>query len=132
MNELSIEQKAKAYDEALERAKKINNEHKAQPFDVMLKVFPELKEGEDEEHCKWILAYLYNGLRKSDEQFKGQFKAAIDWLEKQNNKPKSLKERYTWKPSDEQIRHLQYACENGTTYSIDVLKELLRQLKALL
>lgn len=48
-----------------------------------------------------------------------------DWL-------KSLRPQSTWKPNNEQIRHLQYACENGTTYSIDVLKELLEQLKALL
>lgn len=38
---------------------------------------------EDEIHRKWILEYLYNGLRKSDEQFKDQFKSAISWLEKQ-------------------------------------------------
>lgn len=45
--------------------------------------FPELKESEDEQHRKWILEYLYDGLRKSDEQFKGQFKCAIAWFEKQ-------------------------------------------------
>jgi len=87
MKELSIEEKAKAYDEAIGKAKKINNEHKAQPFDVMLKVFPELKESEDEQHRKWILEYLYDGLRKSDEQFKDHFRAAIAWLEKQSEKP---------------------------------------------
>ena len=46
---------------------------------------PELIESEDEQHRKFILEYLYDGLRKSDEQFKGQFKAAIAWLEKQGN-----------------------------------------------
>ena len=44
---------------------------------------PELKESEDEQHRKWILEYLYDGLRKSEEQFKDQFKSAIAWLEKQ-------------------------------------------------
>ena len=44
---------------------------------------PELKESEDEQHRKWIIEYLYDGLRKSDEQFKDQFKRAIAWLEKQ-------------------------------------------------
>ncbi len=48
---------------------------------------PELKESEDEESKKWILEYLYDGLRKSDEQFKDQFKSAIEWLEKQGNNP---------------------------------------------
>jgi hypothetical protein len=32
------------YEEALERAKEINNEQRAQPFNIMTKVFPELKE----------------------------------------------------------------------------------------
>ncbi len=51
--------------------------------------FPELKErreSEDEQHRKWILAYLYDGLFKADEQFKGQFKTAIAWFEKQEHK----------------------------------------------
>lgn len=47
------------------------------------KVIIELKESEDEQHRKWILEYLYDGLRKSDEQFKDQFKSAIAWLKKQ-------------------------------------------------
>ena len=38
------------------------------------------KESKDEQSKKWILEYLHDGLRKSDEQFKGQFKAAITWL----------------------------------------------------
>ena len=39
MKELSIEEKAKAYDEAIEIAKEINNEQRAQPFNVMTRVF---------------------------------------------------------------------------------------------
>lgn len=38
---------------------------------------------EDEQHRKWILECLYDGLRKTDEQFREQFKSAIAWLEKQ-------------------------------------------------
>lgn len=45
--------------------------------------FPELAESEDERTRKWILEYLYDGLRKADEQFKDHFKSAIDWFEKQ-------------------------------------------------
>lgn len=53
-------------------------------------IFPELKESEDEQHRKWILEYLYDGLRNSDEQFKDQFKCAIAWFEKQGDqKPAS-------------------------------------------
>lgn len=54
----SIEEKAKRYDEAIEIAKEINNEQRAQPFNVMARVFPELKESEDEKnrlkHCNSI------------------------------------------------------------------------------
>ena len=44
---------------------------------------------EDEIHRKWILEYLYDGLRKADEQFKDHFKSAIDWFEKQKPAEKS-------------------------------------------
>lgn len=37
---------------------------------------------EDEQSKNWILEYLYDGLRRTDEQFKDEFKAAIDWLDK--------------------------------------------------
>ena len=51
MKELSIEEKAKRYDEAIERAKEINREHSRlgfKPSDDVLCIFPELKESEDE------------------------------------------------------------------------------------
>ena len=77
----------KKYNEALERARKIHNEilnNELLGFpDQIREIFPELKDGEDERHRKWILEYLYDGLRKADEQFKDHFKSAIDWLEKQ-------------------------------------------------
>lgn len=44
----------------------------------------------DKQSKKWILEYLYDGLRKSDEQFKSQFNAAIAWLEKQCNQKKQV------------------------------------------
>lgn len=82
MKELTIEQKAKAYDEAKVRMSRAWNENRC-TLGFMNEIFPELKESKDEQHRKWILEYLYDGLRKSDEQFKGQFKCAIDWLESQ-------------------------------------------------
>ena len=51
--------------------------------DALKEAYPELVESEDEKIRKWILEYLYDGLQKSDEQFKEQFKLAIAWLEKQ-------------------------------------------------
>lgn len=71
------------YNTALERARKIHSETE---FDyekgMMEEIFPELKESSDE-HKDWILEYLYDGLRRTDEQYKDEFKAAIAWLEKQ-------------------------------------------------
>lgn len=84
---MNYEQK---YKEALERMKSwVKGEHpdcfseaqKAAEF-----IFPELAESEDEKHRNWILEYLYDGLRKADEQFKPQFEAAIAWLEKQSER----------------------------------------------
>ena len=58
MKELSLEEKAQRYDEAIKRAGEIHNEHKAQPFDVMLKIFPELKKSEDERIRKEIISAI--------------------------------------------------------------------------
>ena len=61
----------------------MNKYHSTAGIDDIEYIFPELRESEDEIHRKWILEYLYDGLRKADEQFKDHFKSAIDWLEKQ-------------------------------------------------
>lgn len=54
--------------------------------DWVISKFPELKKSEDEKSKKWILEYLHDGLRKSDEQFK----TAIAWLEKQGGKDEEI------------------------------------------
>lgn len=88
MKELTIEQKAKAYDEALERAKEINREHSKKGFnssDDVFYIFPELKESEDEK----IRKALVNGFKDyegwDEEWFDGiTVRDAIAWLEKQS------------------------------------------------
>ena len=75
MKELSIEEKAKRYDEAIEIAKEINNEQRAQPFNVMTKVFPELKENEDKVMRKKLLELVAKHCGKTCEMYL--------WLEKQ-------------------------------------------------
>ena len=61
MKELTIEEKAKAYDEALERASKLRFQN---PFDtvsqMMEHVFPELKESDDEIIRKELLSFCQN------------------------------------------------------------------------
>lgn len=72
----------KKYKEALEQAKNINNEHRAQPFDVMTKVFPELKESSEDEKIKEQVIYAINQLHVC-ECTKNKLKS---WLEKQDKK----------------------------------------------
>jgi len=78
MKELSIEEKAKAYDEAIERALKLKVQN---PFDtvgqMMEYVFPELAESEDENIRKEILDYIAKATG---------CKRWIDWIEKQGEK----------------------------------------------
>jgi len=86
----TIEQKAKAYDEAIERAKKINREHSKKgfkPSDDVMYIFPKLKENGDEEIRKAVIYGMH--------ALKGQHKTCfasipidnvIAWLEKQGKK----------------------------------------------
>ena len=75
----------KKYKEALKRAQKVHNEHKAQPFDVMLKVFPELKESESEDEK--VRQEIIDFLKLPHPQFVGKrdHEKWIAWLEKQGN-----------------------------------------------
>ena len=92
MKELTIEEKAKAYDEALERAKAINNEK-----DVDVEsgtttceyIFPELKESEDEKIKKEIISILRNTYWTSN---RNRFNELVAWLEKQRDKDKLIQE----------------------------------------
>ena len=98
----TTEEKAKRYDEALEKARSFYKRWdgiSASDSNLVIaevkEIFPELKEdSEDEKSKKWILEYLYDGLRRSDEQFKGQFKAAIAWLEKKGENKNDCPQKY--------------------------------------
>lgn len=90
----------KKYKDALERAKNINNEHRAQPFDVMTKVFPELKESDDDRIRKEIIYHIQNCDDTIDEV---KEKRMIAWLEKQGKSTlESIKEeKVAWSEEDE-------------------------------
>ena len=94
MKELSIEEKAKAYDEALEKAKELM----AKGYDVLMpELFPELKESEDE--CvekirKDIISYLNNRQIISISE-SGATEKWIAWLEKQGE------QKLDWSEEDE-------------------------------
>jgi hypothetical protein len=90
MEELSIEEKAKAYDEALAKAKELYSQHCAEWRDEDLElIFPELKESQDEKIRKELLVFcrtLATG-RTSVLANNIDFNKWISWLEKQNQKP---------------------------------------------
>ena len=86
MKELSINEKAKAYDEAIERAKKIYGNG------ITEEIFPELKESQDEKIRKNCIHFLE--LQKQHHAATFEIEECIDWLEKKGkqladkNKPK--------------------------------------------
>jgi hypothetical protein len=108
MKELSIEEKAKAYDEALGRASKLRVQN---PFDtvsqMMEYVFPELQESEDEKIKKWLIGYFRQYKKDGIEKYANGLKveSIIAWLEKQG------KEKYLSEP----IKDYQgsFACWNN-------------------
>lgn len=106
MKELSIEEKAKRYDEALERARQINDEHRAQCADVMVKVFPELAESEDEKIRKALISFLKSPFVNeniTDEKVTPW----IAWLEKQGQDGK------VWFYRDDYVRDKKQAYQDG-------------------
>lgn len=95
MKELTIEQKAKAYDEAIEKAKsKIRNDKDHVLYeDDVIEIFPELAESEDEKMRRWIINYLDNkALNSGIIQEKTNIKNTIAWLEKQGTPAKLSEE----------------------------------------
>ena len=85
---MTQEEKAKAYDEAIERAReKSNDEHITSPFlkSLLEDIFPELKESKDEKIKKTLInlvksngtAYYINQIHKDD---------IFAWLENQDKK----------------------------------------------
>ena len=81
---MNTEEEAKAYEMAIEAARKelgVDRKEWKVVQQVLFNIFPELSE--DEMSRRWILAFLCDGLRKADPQFKEQFKTAIAYIEKQ-------------------------------------------------
>lgn len=79
MKELSIKEKAKAYDEAIERAKEVYQRGYYISGDIE-SIFPELKESEDERIRKEIIAFIKKRDRSGCDY---DYDLWIAWLEKQ-------------------------------------------------
>ena len=81
---MTQEEKAKAYDEALERAKAINDEKDVDVESgttICEYIFPELKESEDEKIRKEIISILRNTYWTSN---RNRFNELVAWFEKQD------------------------------------------------
>ena len=137
MKELSIEQKAKAYDEAIERANELNyvSDTDSLQRKTVEHIFPELKESEGKEDEKIKKAISDILLIDSDEirgilEANGLLMQDIDaWLEKQGKR--NLAE---WKPSEEQIKCLKCAighCRCKNPLVADVLECFMNEIKQL-
>ena len=122
MKELSIEEKAKRYDEAI---KLVNSKwhYKNQPcFIDVSEIFPELKETESECIRKWIINEIkinHHNLDKDNVDFVDK---AIAWLEQQNNRNISLLELKA-KAYDDAKNRMNYAY-NQNRVSIGFISEI--------
>ena len=88
MKELSINEKAKAYDEAIERAKKLYGNG------IIERIFPELKEGDDERIKKNCIHFLE--LQKQHHAATFGIEECIAWLEKQGKQVSSQTNERAW------------------------------------
>lgn len=85
---MTDKEKAKAYNEAIERAKSYGNR-------ITEEIFPELKEREDEKIRWWIIddiRYNINNGPLNNSEYKKKAEKAIAWLEKQRDKDKLIQE----------------------------------------
>jgi len=87
MKELSIEEKAKRYDETLKKAQKWYDINTNEGYRSIFEgIFPELKENEDEKIRKAIINYFKYGVLTPEHPERELIESWIAWLEKQGNK----------------------------------------------
>ena len=118
MKELSIEQKAKAYDKALRVIKNLIDAGLVYE-DAAIQIFPELCESEDEKTRKRIIALV-------NAHGQGMYKdEMLAWLEKQSKET-------SWKPSKEEmdvLYGLAYITNQYDEHKEEVITRLYQDLK---
>ena len=90
---MTEKEKAKAYDKAIERAKKLYSDGIAEG------IFPELKESDDDRIRKWIIddiRYNMNNEPLNNSEYKKKAEKAIAWLEKQGEQASSQTNERAW------------------------------------
>ena len=131
MKELTIEEKARHYDEAIER---VNSKwhYKNQPCVIdVSEIFPELKEFKNEDIRKWLIGYFQEYKSTSIEGFANGLKidSIIAWLERQvDNKDIHLLELKA-KAYDDAKERMSYAY-NQNRVSIGFIHEIFPNLNS--
>ena len=101
MKELTIEQKAKAYDELLVKAKQIyNKENDVLIMYTIEDLFPELKESEGEKVRKALIDFFGKSAKYGGQTNGVYDKNILAWLEKQTE------QKLAWGEEDERKRKL--------------------------
>ena len=114
---MTEKEKAKAYDEAIERAKKLYGNG------ITEEIFPELKENDTERIRKNCIHFLE--LQKQHHAATFGIEECIDWLEEQGKKS-------SWKPSKEEmdvLYSLSYITNEYDEHKEDVITHLYQDLK---
>lgn len=127
---MTEKEKAKAYDEAIERAKKWHNASNIDKIDsrIIEEIFPELNEDDDDRIRKWIIDDIrcnMNNEPLNNSEYKKKAEKAIAWLERQGKKS-------SWKPSKEEmdaLYSLSYITNEYDEYKEDVITHLYQDLK---
>lgn len=114
---MTEKEKAKAYDEAIERAKELYGNG------ITEEIFPELKEDDTERIRKNCIHFLE--LQKQHHAATFEIEKCIDWLERQGKKS-------SWKPSKEEmdaLYSLSYITNEYDEHKEDVITHLYQDLK---
>lgn len=119
---MNTEQKAKAYDEALKRAREWSETKNGYytPKELCEEIFPVLKESEDERIRKELIEYIKDQQSsfisppdcrdKYEEEENNKYNSWLAWLEKQEEKH-ITEPQSRWWPSEKQMRMLHRAIE---------------------
>lgn len=110
---MTKEEKARAYDKALKRAKEIERKysHATDTYNEVIKIFPELAESEDERIYNLIYSSIKNDMSIGSPKNR---ELALAWLEKQKELP----------TNEEMLRTLRCEYEKGRA---DVIAEMEKQ-----
>jgi len=127
MKKLSIEEKAMAYDKAIERAKKVHK-YSSDLAEIkrMEEIFPELNWGDDERIRKFLIDFI-KVCRWSDKEDQGwpSKEDCIVWLEKQGE------QKPAWNKEDEDYYDAILAKLEVTQYDAGLTDNQMEFLKSL-